>query len=181
MGLMLIDQNIIHLILKGIIKVPHAFKSQHQMPKLSISFNKLVLLTCLLVLFYFGYERYASHKVEQTEASALILTPQVNDIYFLDFRLLSDKVERKNKYKLAKVIRVTDDLVAIVYGKFFYQWQYAVVNSIQYGDLSNNGYFTLIPDYISFSKIKEMQRKGAIYLVKRPIRNKLYGNFVSPE
>lgn len=161
--------------------MPHAFESQHQRPKLSISLNKLVLLTFLLVIFYFGYERYALHKAEQIEASVLILIPQVNDIYFLDLRLLSDKLERKNKYKLAKVVRVTDDNVAIVYGKFFYQWQYAVVNSIQYGDLSNNDYFTLIPDYIPFNKIEEMKSNGAIYLVKRPIRNKLYGNFVSHE
>jgi len=132
------------------------------------------------VVIYFGYEKYSSHIAEQTEASALILTPQVNDIYFLDFRLLSDKLERKNKYKLAKIVRVTDDNVAIVYGRFFYQWQYSVVNSIQYGDLSNSDYFTTIPDYIPFSKIKEMKSNGAIYLVKRPTRNKLYGNFVSP-
>lgn len=163
----------------------HAF----QKPKLSISLDKLVLLTFLLVIVYFGYGRYASHKTEQTKASALILAPQVNDIYFLDFGLFSDKLalkhkyklELKNKYKLAKVVGVTGDNVALVYGRFFYQWQYAVVNSIEYGDLSNNDYFTQIPNYIPFRKIKEMQSNGAIYLVKRPIRNKLYGNFVSSE
>jgi hypothetical protein len=135
----------------------------------------------LLVLLFFGYERYEQHKTEQAETSVLILTPKVNDIYFLDMRLITDKLERKNKYKLAKVVRVSDDNLAIVYGSFFYQWQYAVVNSIQYGDLSNSDYFTLIPDYLSFSKIKEMKSNGAIYLVKRPMQNKIYGNFVSPE
>lgn len=155
----------------------HAF----QKPKLSISLDKLVLLTFLLVIVYFGYGRYASHKTEQTKALALILAPQVNDIYFLDFGLFSDKLALKHKYKLAKVVGVTDDNVALVYGRFFYQWQYAVVNSIEYGDLSNNDYFTQIPNYIPFRKIKEMQSNGAIYLVKRPIRNKLYGNFVSSE
>ncbi|WP_057831283.1 hypothetical protein [Colwellia sp. TT2012] len=159
--------------------MPHAFETQHRIPKLSLSLNKLVLLTCLLVVFYFGYEKYASHKTEQAETSVLILTPKVNDIYFLDFRLLGDKLERKNKYKLAKVVRVSDDNVAIVYGRVLYQWQYSVVNSIQYGDLSNDEYFMLIPEYISFSQIKEMRDDGAIYLVKRPVRNKLYGNFVS--
>jgi len=131
------------------------------------------------VIIYFGYERYEQHTTEQTETSVLILTPKVNDIYFLDFRLLSDKLERKNKYKLAKIVRVSDDNVAIVYGRFFYQWQYSVVNSIQYGDLSNDDYFMLLPEYIPFIKIKEMRDNGAIYLVKRPVRNKLYGNFVS--
>ena len=157
----------------------HSLETKQLKPELSTPLNKLVLLTCLLVVFYFGYERYASHKTEQAETSVLILSPKVNDIYFLDFRLLSDDLERKNKYKLAKVVRVSDDNLAIVYGRVFYQWQYSVVNSIQYGDLSNDDYFMQIPEYISFSKIKEMGDNGAIYLIKRPVRNKLYGNFVS--
>ncbi len=159
----------------------HTLETKQLKPELSTPLNKLVLLICLLVLIFFGYERYEQHKTEQAETSVLILTPKVNDIYFLDMRLITDKLERKNKYKLAKVVRVSDDNVAIVYGSFFYQWQYAVVNSIQYGDLSNSDYFTLIPDYLSFSKIKEMKSNGAIYLVKRPVQNKIYGNFVSPE
>ncbi|MGJ8693996.1 MAG: hypothetical protein ACSHW0_16120 [Thalassotalea sp.] len=159
----------------------HTFVSQLRKPQPTISFNQLVFVIGLLVAFYFAYESYALHKTEQAEASELILTPQADDIYFLDFRLINDKLERKNKFKLAKVIRVTDDNVAIVYGRFFYQWQHAVVNSIEYGDLSNHDYFKLMPDYIPLSKIKEMQRNGAIYLVKRPIKNKLYGNFVSPQ
>ena len=159
----------------------HTLETKQLKPELSKPLNKLMLLICLLVISYFGYQRYVQHKAEQTETSVLILTPQVNDIYFLDFRLLSNKSAGKNKYKLAKVVRVSDDNVAIVYGRLFYQWQSAVVNSIQYGELSNDDYFMLLPEYIAFSKIKEMRDNGAIYLVKRPIKNKLYGNFVRPE
>jgi hypothetical protein len=161
--------------------MPNATELHNHKPQFFISLNSLVLLTCLLIALYFTYENYAAHKIEQVESSALILAPQVNDIYFLDFRLMDDKLIRKNKYKLAKVIRITDDNVAIVYGSFFYQWQYSVVNGIKHGDLSNDDYFELIPSYIPFSKVREMRENGAIYLVKRPIRNKLYGNFVSPE
>lgn len=160
--------------------MPHTTEIR-PIPKLSVSLNKLVLLLCFLVILYFGYVKYEEHKTEQLEASVLIANPKINDIYFLDMRLINSNLERKNKYKLAKVVRVTDDNVVIVYGSFFYQWQYPVVNSIQYGDLSNSDYFTLIPDYIPFSKIQEMKRNGSIYLVKRPIQNKMYGNFVSPE
>lgn len=159
----------------------HALVPKYFKGKLSLSLNKLVLLTCLLVIAYFCFEKYTFYKEEQTQTSLLILSPQVNDIYFLNLRLLGEKLESKHKYKLAKVVSVTDNYVAIVYGRVFYQWQNAVVNSIQYGDLNNNNYFKLIPDYIPFNKIKEMKSNGAIYLVKRPIRNKLYGKLVSPE
>lgn len=163
------------------IKVPHVFEIQRLIPKLSISLNKLVLLACLLVIIYFGVQKYKLHITEQAEASVYILNPQVNDIYFLDLSHLKDQLKQKNKYKLAKVVRISDDIVTIVYGHFFYQWQYSVVNSIQYGDLSNKGYFDQIPEYISFSTIKEMKSNGTIYLVKRPKQHKIYGSLVSPE
>jgi hypothetical protein len=159
--------------------VPHTFESKNVKAKLSISLNKLVLLTFLVVIAYFGYEKYALHNAEQTQASVFILTPQVNDIYFLDIRLINNKLNPKHKYRLAKVVSVSGSNVAIVYGRVFYQWQNAVVNSIKYDDLNNNNYFELIPDYIPFSLIKEMRANEAIYLVKRPIRNKLYGKFVN--
>lgn len=159
--------------------MPHSLKSEHLKPTLSITLNKLVLLAFLFVGAYFGYEKYAFHTAEQIEASALILTPQVNDIYFLDMRLLNDNLERKHKYRLAKVVSVTGNNVAIVYGRFFYQWKNSVVNRIKHDDLNNHNYFKLIPDYIPFSTIKKMKASGAIYLVKRPIRNKLYGKFVN--
>jgi len=160
--------------------VPHVLESHHRKPKLSITLNQLVFLTCLLVVVYFSYGKYTTYKTEQKETSSLLLAPQVNDIYFLDFRLLSDKLARKNKYKLAKVVRVTDDNLVIVYGNFSYQWQYSVLNSIQYGDLNNWDYFASMPDYIPLNKIKAMHSNGAIYLIKRPIQNKLYGNRVIP-
>jgi len=158
--------------------VLHTLETKQLKPELSTPLNNLVLLICVLVIAYFGYEKYAFHKAEQEEAELLILSPQVNDIYFLDMRLLSAKLERKHKYRLAKVVSVTGNNVAIVYGRVFYQWQNAVVNSIEYDDLNNYDYYKIIPDYISFNKLKEMRTNRAIYLVKRPIRNKLYGSFV---
>jgi hypothetical protein len=106
------------------------------------------------VIAYFGYEKYALHNAEQTQASVFILTPQVNDIYFLDMRLINNILNPRHKYRLAKVVSVSGSNISIVYGRVFYQWQNAVVNSIKYDDLNNNNYFELIPDYIPFSLIK---------------------------
>ena len=157
----------------------HTLETKQLKPELSSSLNNLVLLACILVIAYFSYANYAFHSAEQKEAELLISSPQVNDIYFLDMRIFSDKLDSKREYRLAKVVSVTGDNVAVVYGTVFYQWQYAVVNSIKYDDVNNHDYFKLIPDYISFNKIQELRSSGAIYLVKRPIRNKLYGKFVN--
>jgi len=160
--------------------VSDTFNLQHRISKISISLNQLVLLVCFLVIAYFGYDTYTAYKTEQAEASLYIVNPKVNDIYFLDLRVLGNTSERKKKYQLAQVVSVTNDNVALVYGRYFYQWQYSVVNSIRYGELSNNNYFTLIPEYIPLKQIREMKNNDAIYLVKRPVQNKVYGNFVSP-
>ena len=164
----------------------HSTELLDQKNTFSITLNKFLFFIGLLIVVYFSYTLYVSNKAEQAETSTLIVDPQVNDIYFLDYRhfsnkLGSDEFEHKNKYKLAKVIRVSDDNITVVYGRFSYQWQYAVINSIKHGDLSNNNYFTLTPGYIPLSKMEEMKRSGALYLIKRPIQNKLYGNFVSPQ
>lgn len=160
----------------------HTLESKQQLkPELSSPLNKLVFVICLLVLIYFAYQRYEQHAIEQSESEALVLAPQVNDIYFLDMRRIQSNLSPNNKYKLAKVIRVGEDNLAVVYGNIFYQWQTAVVNSIEHGDLSNSDYFGSIPDYIPLNKIKEMQSNDTIYLIKRPVQNMLYGNFISPE
>jgi len=159
--------------------VLHTLETKQLKPELSKPLTKRVLLTFLLVIVYFGYERYAFHTTEQKEADAFILSPHVNDIYFVDMRLLNNKLTRKHKYRLAKVVSVTDNSVALVYGRVFYQWQNAVVNSIKYDDLNNYDYFKVIPDFIPLNKIKEMRTNETIYLVKRPISNKLYGSFVN--
>ena len=148
------------------------------MSYLSMSLNKLVLIICLTVACYFGYQKYELHVTEQTDASILILTPKLNDIYFIDNGLLSGKSKRKNKYRLAKVVRVTDENIVVVYGRISYQWQSSVVNSIKFGELSNNEYFMPTPKFISLNRVKEMKNNGSIYLVKRPMGKKLYGSFI---
>ena len=44
-----------------------------------ISFNKFVSLVFLLVIMYFGYERYTSYNTEQEETSNFIANPKLND------------------------------------------------------------------------------------------------------
>jgi hypothetical protein len=147
-------------------------------PELSGPLNRVILAVCLLLIIYFGYEKYQEHRIEQKQTSTFIINPKVGDIYFLNIKIIQDKPALKNKYKLAKIVRVGDDGISVVYGNISYQWQHAVVNSIQYGDLRNNNYFKVIPEYIPMQKIRAMHSKGAIYLIKRPTQNKIYDSLI---
>ncbi len=142
---------------------------------------KVTAFCLLFVVLCLGFLEYDSHKTEENQTLALISNPKINDIYFLDFRLLSDKLRPKEKYRIAKVVDITGDIVTLVYGRFFYQYQNAAINSIQYGQLSYKDYFEPKRYDTPLNTIQKMYNEQAIYLAKRPIRNKLFGNLVGPE
>jgi len=142
---------------------------------------KTVSVLILLLILYFCYVKYEAFETEKAQTRDIILNPLVNDIYFLDFRLLSKKLRPNEKYRIAKVVDITGDIVTLLYGGYFYQRQHAAINSIQYGQLSFKDYFQPKRYDIPHHMIKEMLDKQAIYLAKRPVRNKLYGNLVGPE
>jgi hypothetical protein len=146
--------------------------------------NKAIYIIAVLALMLVAYLVYAKYQANQTindQTIAIIAEPKVNDIYFLDFRLLSDKLRPKNKYRIAKVVDITGDIVTLLYGSFFYQHQKAAMNSIYYGQLSYKDYFESKRYDLPHGEIKKMYTNNAIYLAKRPFRNKLMGQLVGPE
>jgi len=142
---------------------------------------KTTVFFTLFVVLCLSFIEYNSYKTEENHTLTIVSNPQVNDIYFLDFRLLSNKLRPKEKYRIAKVVDITGDIITLVYGAFFYQRQHAAINSIQYGQLSYKDYFESKRYNIPHNTIKNMHSSQAIYLAKRPVRNKLFGNLVGPE
>ena len=146
---------------------------------------KMLIAAIFLCILCFGYLKYQAYQNEQFQTQTIISSPQINDIYFIDFRLLAEfnhnKLRPTEKYRIAKVIDVTGDIITLVYGAFYYQRQHAAINSIQYGQLSYTDYFEPKRYDIPLNKIKDMRTDEAIYLAKRPVRNKLYGSLIGPE
>jgi len=149
----------------------------------SVKLDSSLLLKLFIVatLSCFLIERF--NHAEQVKAASLsyINSPKINDVYFLDFRLLSDALRPKEKYRLAKVVDITGEIVTLQYGNMFYLRQQSLKDSIRYGQLRYRKYFESKRNDIHFEQVKNMWQSGAIYLVKRPILDKLFGNYVSPE
>ncbi len=139
---------------------------------------KLLVLTVVIILLVSQFNH--AEQVENASAE-YINTPQINDIYFLDFRLLGRTLRPKEKYRLAKVVDITGDIVTLQYGNMFYLRQQSLKDSIRYGQLRYRKYFESKRYDFPSEQIKAMWHSGAIYLVKRPVLNKLFGNFVSPD
>lgn len=137
-----------------------------------------VMSIVLLVLYAVNTWHTTNQLKEQTKA--FLSSPKVNDLYFLDFRLLSDKLRPHEKYRLAKVVDVTGDVVTLLYGSFFYLRQQAVEKSIKFGQLRYKDYFETKRYNFTLAQLKSMEVSSAIYMVKRPVLNKLFGNFINP-
>lgn len=153
----------------------HAFK------RLSYDSSLLLKLLIFSVVGFLLVDRFnQTGHIEKTSLT-YVNAPKINDIYFLGFRLLSDSLRPKEKYRLAKVVDITGNIVTLQYGNMFYLRQRSLKYSIRYGQLRYRKYFEPKRYDFTFERINEMWQSGAIYLVKRPVLDKLFGNNVSPD
>ena len=141
-------------------------------------FFKLVILMAILGFCVKQY--YQAENIDNTSLS-YIKAPKINDIYFLDFRLMSNELRPKEKYRLAKVVDITGDIITLQYGSIYYFRQQSLKDSIRYGQLRYRKYFESKRYDFSLDNINSLWHSGAIYLVKRPELDKLFGNNVSPD
>ncbi|XPF93625.1 tetratricopeptide repeat protein [Colwellia sp. RE-S-Sl-9] len=141
---------------------------------------KTFAVVLALIALYFSFTEYMDYKHQKDNSLAIILEPKINDIYFIDFRLIKKDLRPHEKYRIAKVVDITGDIVTLMYGGFYYQSKHAVINAIYYGQLGFKKYFETRRYDISHNEIKNMFSNGAIYLANRPIQNLLYGNVVGP-
>lgn len=143
--------------------------------------RKSFIIPVLLCLAYYSYYIIYKDNQEKQQTFEIISSPKVNDIYFLDFRLLSHDLRPNEKYRLAKVVDITGDIITLTYGGFYYPNQHAVINSLYYGQLTYKNYFEVKRHDYKHQQILKKLDEGVIYQAMRPVRDKLFGQRISPE
>lgn len=133
----------------------------------------------LLALCLFIYTKSTQSQEEDDASLTYLASPKVDDIYFLDFRVLSDSLRPKEKYRIAKVVDVTGDTITLLYGNMFYLRQQSLKDSIRYGQLRYKDYFEGKRYDLTLAELKAMYDSAAIYMIKRPDQNMLYGNYIN--
>lgn len=132
-----------------------------------------------LTLCFFIYTKSTQSQQENDDSLLYLASPKVDDIYFLDFRILSDNLRPNEKYRIAKVVDITGDVVTLLYGSIFYLRQQSLKDSIRYGQLRYKGYFETKRYDLTLTQLKTMHDNSAIYMIKRPDKNMLFGNYVN--
>lgn len=158
-----------------------AIKTRKTALKLSRYFTvaNVLKVIFLLSLCLFIYNKSSQSQQEDNNSLSYLASPKVDDIYFLDFRLLSESLRPNEKYRIAKVVDITGDVVTLLYGNVFYLRQQAMKDSIRYGQLRYKGYFESKRYDLKLSQLKSMHDSTAIYMIKRPDQNMLYGNYIN--
>jgi hypothetical protein len=137
----------------------------------------IIAIMAVMVLSYWFYQ-----KQEVTnQASQLITHPKIDDIYYLDFRLFSENLRPKEKFRFAKVTDITGNIVTLLYGNFFYMNEQSMRNSIHYGHFRYKKYFSTYRNNFTQQELTNLQKTGAIFKIERPISSKLHSNFIKPQ
>lgn len=110
-----------------------------------------------------------------------ISSPQVNDLYYLDFRLISDDLRPGEKYRMARVVDMTGDVISLSYSSYFYLQEHELNEAIRYGQLRYAKFFQEKRHDFHIRTLTLWKEKGALVLARRPIAKKLDGNIVVPD
>ncbi|KGJ90670.1 tetratricopeptide repeat protein [Colwellia psychrerythraea] len=146
---------------------------------IDLSVANTIKVIAFISLCLFIYNKSTQSQQENDESSLYLSSPKINDIYFLDFRLLSDSLRPKQKYRIAKVVDITGDIVTLLYGNMFYLRQQSLKDSIRYGQLRFKDYFETKRYDLPLVQLESMYDSKAIYMIKRPDQNMLYGNYIN--
>ncbi len=144
-----------------------------------LNISNMLKIFALVLLVLFIYKKSTQSQYEDDATLQYLAQPKIDDIYFLDFRLLSDNLRPKEKYRIAKVVDITGDIITLLYGNVYYLRQQSLKDSIRYGQLRFKEYFETKRYDFSLKKLQAMQASGAIYMIKRPEQNMLYGNYIN--
>lgn len=146
----------------------------------SKSFLSLIILVLILSIATYITKLVSANAFDEEQTFSIVSNPKIDDIYFLDNRLMREDIRPKHNYRIAKVVDITGHIVTLLYGSLYYERQNAAENSVRYGQLSYTDYFETKRFDIPKTDILDMAKNGVIYLAKRPVRNKLFGNFIGP-
>ncbi len=116
---------------------------------------------------------------EQTKA--IVAAPEVNDLYYVDFRVIKDNLRPAEKYRMAKVKDITGDVVTINFSSYFYLQEHELNEAIRYAQLRFEKFFQEKRHNFKISELENMIESGAIVLARRPVGNMLDGNVVVPD
>lgn len=149
-------------------------------PWLVVHRTKLVIIALIATAAIAGNMFYS--KMKQDELTKQIVTaPQLNDLYYVDFRKIKDNLRPTEKFRMAKVNDITGDVITINFSSYFYFQEHELNEAIRYAQLRFEKFFQEKRHNFTITELQNLIESGAIVLARRPEGNMLDGNVVVPD
>ncbi|KGJ87725.1 tetratricopeptide repeat protein [Colwellia psychrerythraea] len=149
-------------------------------PWLIVHKTKIIVLVIFAAAAVAGGMFYKDMKLSE-QTKAIIAAPQLNDFYYVDFRVIKDNLRPAEKFRMAKVKDITGDVVTINFSSYFYFQEHELNEAIRYAQLRYEKFFQEKRHNYKISELQTMIESGAIVLARRPEGNMLDGNVVVPD
>ena len=145
-------------------------------------FNKVIyVLLFLIIISVISWQWFTKMHQHSVLTEQYLAAPKIDDFYFLDFRLFSENLRPKEKYRVAQVVDITGDVITLLYSDFFYYNQNMIEDSFRFGHLRYKDYFQPKRYDFTLKQLNAMYNSGAIYMAKRTVQGRLVGNTVKPD
>jgi hypothetical protein len=142
--------------------------------------NKLIALVVIAGISVAGYLFNKQLKLDE-QTRAIVASPQLNDFYYVDFRVIKDNLRPAEKFRMARVNDITGDVVTINFSSYFYLKEHELNEAIRYAQLRFEKFFQEKRHNYKISELQAMIESGAIVFARRPEGNMLDGNVVVPD
>jgi len=149
-------------------------------PWLVMHRNKIIAVVILATVAVVGAILYKDLQLNE-QSKAIVAAPEINDLYYVDFRVIKDNLRPAEKYRMAKVKDITGDVVTINFSSYFYLQEHELNEAIRYAQLRFEKFFQEKRHNYTISELSAMIESGAIVLARRPKGNMLDGNVVVPD
>lgn len=121
----------------------------------------VALVICLIGYQYFAYQRAQM-------AKTIILNPQMNDFFFVDYFALDKKSDPKYRFIPIKVLDVSQDNVTFKIGNIAHTTEVSPRDHMKFDQAMQNNFYRVGTLSLSKEKINELLKSGIIYNARRP-------------
>ena len=149
-------------------------------PWLIIHKTKIILFVIVAVAAVAASIFYKDFQLNE-QTKALVAEPQLNDLYYVDFRVIKDNLRPTEKFRMAKVSDITGNVVTINFSSYFYLQEHELNEAIRYAQLRFEKFFQEKRHNYTMAELQSLVASGAIVLARRPEGNMLDGNVVVPD
>ena len=149
-------------------------------PWLIMHKTKIIIFVILAAVAVAASLFYKDQQLSE-QTKAIVAEPQLNDLYYVDFRVIKDNLRPTEKFRMAKVSDITGNVITVNFSSYFYLQEHELNEAIRYAQLRFEKFFQEKRHNYTIKELKSLVTSGAIVLARRPEGNMLDGNVVVPD